>query len=277
MKARTSVSYVVVLLVVFAGVTEADAQLVTYRGWAEIWGSMCFCPPKVFLLDGTNEYRAVSGLPQEFYEKHVQVTGTLSWCYQNECGGGEYVLNVQKADSFQNYWIHRYVGWNLVSQPLELDSADYAMLFLSRVSRPVSYHRGYVVEDTVVNGQGYWLKSEVSGTFSVFGYPAVFETVKVHSGWNIVGSISVPLPVGEILTPDSTLTLSPFYWYSPDAGQYVTSNPLEPWRAYWVKANHDGTIILRDPRYRSSMPQERTVRVVETEETPPDYPSEPVK
>jgi hypothetical protein len=62
----------------------------------------------------------------------------------------------------------------------------------------------------------------------------------VRCGWNMIGSISYPIPVSEVKTVGANL-LSPFYEYNRG---YIAAAAIEPGKGYWVKVDSAGTLVL---------------------------------
>ncbi|MBI3189421.1 MAG: hypothetical protein HYZ33_02115, partial [Ignavibacteriales bacterium] len=81
-------------------------------------------------------------------------------------------------------------GWNLVSVPVE--PAEYATdtLFRFAASSAFSYDNGYVSEDSLTPGKGYWLKFNGTSAAGMIGSSITAETVDVKARWNLVGSIT---------------------------------------------------------------------------------------
>lgn len=254
------------------GVCATLSQTVTYRGVAHNYGSsLCGCPATTLAVDSSLTFVALDSIPAALLEQHIQVTGDLDWCEDTFCPPGTFVLHPSKIDTLQTHEVSRPAGWSMVSSPLLLNGADYATAFLRSASSPTAFRRGYVA-DSVRPGVGYWLKSADSSGLSITGVPVDAETVEVEAGWNMIGSIAVPVPVGGIASADSTLELSPFYSYVPASGQYVTANPIAPWSAYWVKANKAGAFILRNPAHLAAPSTTRPVRISEDPGLPPSPP-----
>jgi hypothetical protein len=131
-------------------------------------------------------------------------------------------------------------GWNLMSVPFTAPVMTKAALFPTAASQAFEYYRGYVGRDTVKPGVGYWLKFSNAEDVPMAGYPASQETVAVNAGWNMIGSLGVPIHVSNV-SPQGTSVLSSFYEY--DAG-YAPSETLKTGFGYWVKVSSTGTLIL---------------------------------
>jgi hypothetical protein len=92
----------------------------------------------------------------------------------------------------------------------------------------------------MTNGRGYWIKFNASGTSAITGMPLEADTINVKAGWNLIGSISVQVPV-DAVTPINTNISSSFYGYE---NGYATASTIDPGKSYWVKVSNDGTLIL---------------------------------
>lgn len=134
-------------------------------------------------------------------------------------------------------------GWNILSLPLTVADGRKALLFPSALSSAFAFDQaaGYVVRDTIRNGVGYWLKFASVHTDTIAGLMRLEDTVQVRAGWNLIGPISIPVPVNSILQQPPDIIVSPFYGYS---GSYVPATDLQPGRGYWVKISQNGTLII---------------------------------
>jgi hypothetical protein len=89
-------------------------------------------------------------------------------------------------------------------------------------------------------GHGYWAKVETTMMYQ--GGHVVEDTVEVRERWNIVGGLTAPVPVSEIVSVPEGIISSPFYGFD---GSYSTVDTLYPGKGYWVKVSQDGEMILR--------------------------------
>ena len=135
-------------------------------------------------------------------------------------------------------------GWNIVSLPLTLSDRRTVSVFPSAVSQAYSFEPGfgYTGMDTLTNGHGYWLKFHDSLTVSMTGGVRTTDTVDVLPGWNLIGSVSAPVPVARIQQDPPAIVVSLFYGYT---GSYFSSDTLRPSSGYWVKVSQGGRLILR--------------------------------
>ncbi len=131
---------------------------------------------------------------------------------------------------------HFSAGWQMVSEPGKASEAacppNLYPLF--------TFQGQYKLTNQMVPGMGYWHKvSQPAPRFVV--EPAYVETVQVSMRWNIVGSVSVPIAVTDIVTEPPGLKSSVFYGYS--GGAYIIVDTLQPGHAYWLKVKGAGQLI----------------------------------
>jgi hypothetical protein len=153
---------------------------------------------------------------------------------------------------------------NMISVPLTVSDFRKTTLYPTAISQAFAYRTGYATEDTLTNGSGYWLKFPSAQTISLTGVALIGITIPVRTGWNMIGSIGVAVPVSQIVSNPPGQTVSPFYTY---ASGYSAATSIEPHKGYWVKVNQNGELILNAGGGAGG-----TVNIVETGEMPPDPP-----
>jgi hypothetical protein len=134
-------------------------------------------------------------------------------------------------------------GWNLVSVPLTVSDGRKTFLFPNATSEafffdPVS---GYSAQDTLINGQGYWLKFGGPELVSITGIPRTRDTIDVVTGWNFIGSISGPVDTASVVQIPAGIVESAYYGFN--AG-YTAVDTLGAGKAFWLKANAPGQLVL---------------------------------
>lgn len=134
-------------------------------------------------------------------------------------------------------------SWNLVSLPMAVYDPRPSAVFAAAVSNAFSYDpdRGYVSSDTLREGVGYWLKFATAESIAITGYATGFDTIEVVPGWNLIGSLSAPIPVDSIVEVPSSNVTSEFFGYD---GGYFLASVIEPAKGYWVKVDSAGKLIL---------------------------------
>jgi hypothetical protein len=85
------------------------------------------------------------------------------------------------------------------------------------------------------------VKSDSARVIVIDGTPLAADTAAVADGWNLVGSISVPLPAAEIQSNPPGMVTSPFFRY---ANGYAHADTLFPGAGYWVKTAGGGELFL---------------------------------
>jgi hypothetical protein len=103
------------------------------------------------------------------------------------------------------------------------------------------------------------------------GAAAQTETVTVGKGWNIIGSVSLPLPVAEIGSVPPAITTSGFYRYDGTSG-YSGADTLMPGGGYWVKSSQSGVLLLSAT---VAIPATTRISIVASAEMPPSPPGGP--
>ncbi|MFI5252838.1 MAG: T9SS type A sorting domain-containing protein [Bacteroidota bacterium] len=166
--------------------------------------------------------------------------------------------------TFGNYQVAN--RWNLVSLPRK--AADYSAtsLFPTGVSSVYSYDGSYTQQSMLSNGHGYWLKFDRLQTITLLGDTITTDTLDVVEGWNLIGSITLPVPVVNIGIVTEGLTASNFFGY---ANGYTKADTIMPGKGYWMKANTAGRIILSAAPLASST---RKLQIVPSGELPPPPP-----
>jgi photosystem II stability/assembly factor-like uncharacterized protein len=133
-------------------------------------------------------------------------------------------------------------GWNMVSIPVNpWNSNKKISIFPEAISEAFGYRLGYYASDTLTPGIGYWLKLPAQQIIPIDGVPLTADTITIHDGWNMIGSIATPVPTSHIIEQPSGLVRSSYFKYNLG---YTVSDTIAPSHAYWVKANQSGTLIL---------------------------------
>ncbi|MBI1805344.1 MAG: T9SS type A sorting domain-containing protein [Ignavibacteria bacterium] len=160
--------------------------------------------------------------------------------------------------------------WKMISVPLKVPDASKATLFPTALSPAFAYDggSGYSVKDTLVNGIGYWIRFGADLTMNIVGDSILTDTIAVVTGWNLIGSISLPIIVSSITSLPPGLVTSNFFTYN---GTYATSDTMLPASGYWVKVVQDGKLILQSTPLAS---HGGTIRILLTSEIPPSPPKD---
>ena len=134
-------------------------------------------------------------------------------------------------------------GWNLVGLPLEVEDASYNILFPESIDGTLySFSEGYILDSTLVHGEGYWLRFNNAGSTTIDGTPINELTIGLNEGWNLISGISTSINISDIQDPDGIIIAGTVYGFA--LGGYSNAEILEPGKGYWVRANSSGNIIL---------------------------------
>ncbi len=133
-------------------------------------------------------------------------------------------------------------GWNMVSVPVVTDSLWKTALFPTAVSEAFTYTTSYETRDTLNNCVGYWVKFNGSQDVEFRGSQFLDDTIDIALGWNMIGSLSVPIDIGEIGKNPSDMVLSTYFGYD---GTYKEADTLFPGSGYWIKTNKAGQLIFK--------------------------------
>ena len=134
-------------------------------------------------------------------------------------------------------------SWNLVSLPLAPASPLATTNFPGASSEPFAFSGNYKPVDSVSSGIGYWIKYPTQQTLAIDGALITDDTIPVSAGWNLVGTLSIPIPVTSVIVDPIPTTISNFFEFSPSLG-YVVDDTLHPGRGYWVRSSTAANLIL---------------------------------
>jgi hypothetical protein len=74
------------------------------------------------------------------------------------------------------------------------------------------------------------------------GNPINSDTIDVYTGWNLIGSIGLPVAADSITSEPPSIIASDIYGYNHG---YKTAEFIYPTLGYWVKVKQNGKIILK--------------------------------
>ncbi|MGA9116399.1 MAG: glycosyl hydrolase family 8 [Bacteroidota bacterium] len=136
------------------------------------------------------------------------------------------------------------IGWNLVSVPVRVGNWLAGSLYAGSSSPVYRFipNSGYVAAETLARGEGYWVKFPSDRTVAFAGTTRELDTIDLHPGWNIIGSLASPVLVDSLSSIPPSLSLSPFYGWG---GTFTPVDTLLPGKGYWVKSSGAGGLVLR--------------------------------
>jgi photosystem II stability/assembly factor-like uncharacterized protein len=137
-----------------------------------------------------------------------------------------------------------FKGWNIISLPVAVADPRIETIFPSAISKAFLFENTYLLTDSLKSGVGYWIKFNSPQFVSITGDSILSDTINIHAGWNMIGSISRDVLVTDIIQiPDSIIT-SRYYGYKLS---YNAADTLKPRYGYWVKSKSEGQLILSAP------------------------------
>jgi hypothetical protein len=141
-------------------------------------------------------------------------------------------------------------GWNIVSLPVLTDNATTAHNFPLAGSPAFSYEGSYLINDTLENGRGYWMKFGGSQMLKLSGDSLTYLSTSAFGQWNLLGSISAPVPVSTITSVPPGLVVSRYFGFS--SGYHVIDSLL-PGTGCWVKTSGPGQLVLSQSLAKQSI------------------------
>jgi hypothetical protein len=133
-------------------------------------------------------------------------------------------------------------GWNMIALPLEVTNGRRSVVYPSSSSLAFRFgSSGYVAEDSLHVGTGYWLKFPSAQSIGITGLALTLDTLDVQPGWNLIGTISFPVDTGSIQEIPPGLLSTSYYGFS---GSYIPVATLQPGNSYWVKAVSAGKLVI---------------------------------
>lgn len=213
-------------------------------------------PPGLRLTEGGE----IVGIPKEVGDFNFSVE---IWDSSGCRTVFDYTINVVK----QSVTIPVAVSarWNLLSNPVTTLADSVYALYSTASTVAYSYDvGGYEEELRMRKGRGYWLKFPDAKEVLITGEPTKSDTVTVKPGWNLIGSVSRPIPVSGIGSIPEGMTTSEFFGYD---NAYTRADVIEPGKGYWVRVGEEGLLLLDS----LSLSMRQLIVIVPGLETPPAF------
>ncbi len=140
-------------------------------------------------------------------------------------------------------------GWNLISLPLDPDIHSLPYLFADALPPAYRYENtsGYVIADSILFGDGYWINFSRDGSVLLDGFLQRFliRTLSAESGgWNLTGVPSAPSNLSSIIQ-DPEYSIVQLYEFDPWFGYRVPfGGALTPGKAYWMRSINNALIRM---------------------------------
>lgn len=137
-------------------------------------------------------------------------------------------------------------GWNMLSVPAAVADSSRNGIYPGSIAGAFRYTPGigYSVHDTLTTGTGYWIKFGSAQVVNITGSTILRDTLEVQPGWNMIGTITRPVPAASVFTLPPDIIIGSFFAYN---GSYTAVDTLEPGRGFWVKMSLPGQLLLGTP------------------------------
>jgi hypothetical protein len=135
-------------------------------------------------------------------------------------------------------------GWNILSLPTTGGNPLTRNNFPTAGSPAFSYEGSYLLSDTLRNGRGYWMRFADHQMVKITGDSLSYLSISAFSQWNLIGSISSPVPVSTIGSDPPGVITSRYFGFS--SGYHVIDT-LYPGSGGWVKTSAPAQLILSQP------------------------------
>ncbi|MBI3365890.1 MAG: hypothetical protein HY033_13410, partial [Ignavibacteriae bacterium] len=161
--------------------------------------------------------------------------------------GPPYAISTKAIPPILNQQSFVPMGWYMTSIPVALYNYASTAVYPSSVTTNTVWgfeNTHYVARTTLANGAGYWVNFLNDFTLSYSGGELTSVQYAAGSGWNMIGSLSAPLSIGNVASNPPGIIISNFFGYE---GAYTVATSLEPGKGYWVQTSAPGTLTLNAP------------------------------
>jgi hypothetical protein len=148
------------------------------------------------------------------------------------------------SDEETEYTFTNLPGWNMIGLSVGVEDQNVSIIFPEAINGTLySFDGSYILEENLVNGQGYWLRFDNAGSTTISGTPINELTISLSEGWNMVSGISTPVGVDFIIDPSGLIILGTVYGFD---GSYFSESTIETGYGYWLRSVSDGEITLSE-------------------------------
>jgi len=138
--------------------------------------------------------------------------------------------------------------WNLVGLPVEMEISIVGDLFPSSIENTLfSFDQGYILETSLANGEGYWLRFAEEGTTILTGNLLDEISISLDEGWNLLSGISEDISIYSAIDTENIIVENTLYGFSEG---YVNSDILVPGQGYWLRTYEAGEITILSSRWQ---------------------------
>ena len=138
--------------------------------------------------------------------------------------------------------VDHLIDWNMVGLPLVVEDGNVSTIFPDAIDGTLySFGVSYILEETLENGKGYWLRFDDSGSSDITGGEIPSLTMSMNEGWNLISGISSTIALENILDPWEIIIDGTLFGYN---GSYLYTDNLVPGEGYWLRTYDEGDITL---------------------------------
>jgi len=149
-----------------------------------------------------------------------------------------------QGNALQNYFTSYYPvasGWNMISVGQTVGDYRKSAVYPTSISNAFAFENEYRVKDTLQNRVGYWLKFPTAQSVGVTGLLRSNDTIPVQDKWNLIGTLGYNVATSSIVEIPGGIVSSEYFGFD---NAYVTASVLESGKAYWVKTQGGGSLVL---------------------------------
>jgi hypothetical protein len=178
-----------------------------------------------------------------YTDEDVSIEGELFYYITaTDANGSESEPSEEAFVSQMSLSISYVQNWNLVGLPLTTDLSGQLDVFPNSVDGTLfSFDETYVLESSLVPGNGYWLRFPEDGEELITGSPIDNMTLHLQGGWNLISGITDEINVNQIIDESNIIVPGTLFGFSET---YVSGTTLVPGRGYWLRAFSEGDVIL---------------------------------
>ncbi len=182
------------------------------------------------------------------YIFEINPEGEIQWSYIHPgfdymiARAQKYGLDYFDQNNEMTVTVEYAADWNMVGLPLIVENSQHLSLFPEAVEGTLySFSGGYVQENELTVGTGYWLRFTQSGMTQITGSPVNELTIFLNADWNLISGFSFPVSINSISDPQNLIIPGTVYGF--DDG-YVNVYELIPGKGYWLRSTVEGEIVL---------------------------------
>jgi hypothetical protein len=182
------------------------------------------------------------------YIFEVNSSGSVQWTYTHPgndimiARAQKYGLDYFDQNNEMTVIVDYAADWNMVGLPVFVENPSHTILFPDAVEGTLySFSGGYIQENELTAGIGYWLRFLQSGMTQITGGPVNELIISLNVDWNLISGFSFPVSINSIFDPQNLIVPGTIYGF--DEG-YVNVDELVPGQGYWLRSTEEGEITL---------------------------------